>query len=90
MLSPLVTPTRIRPLKRARQQLRNRSPTLAREPEPYYNLMPLSPYIFDADFYNNRDILNGNITPGGATYGAVNNRHAKYIRKIYEEVIDSA
>lgn len=44
----------------------------------------------DDEFYNNRDILNGNITPGGATYGAANNRHAKHMRKLHKEIIDSA
>lgn len=42
------------------------------------------------DFYNNRDILNGDITPGGATYGTANKAHAKYMRTVYEEVINSA
>ena len=45
--------------------------------------------MFDDLFYNNGDILNGDITPGGATYGTANNRHAKHIRKVHEEVINS-
>lgn len=43
----------------------------------------------DDEFYNNRDILNGNITPSGVTYSTANNRHAKHIRKLHEKVIDN-
>ena len=69
--SPQTTPSRRQPSKRARQQLRNRSPTPAREPSLYRVLEPLSLYVFDDDFYNQGQILNRSVTPSGATYGVV-------------------
>ena len=52
-------------------------------------LITLSLYVFDDLFYNNSNILNRDITPGGVTYGTANNRHVKHIRKVHEEVINS-
>jgi hypothetical protein len=48
-----------------------------------------SPYIFDEGFYHHGPILNGDIDAETATYGATHNRHKKYMRRAYEEIIDS-
>ena len=86
-----ITPTRSRPSKRARQQrLRNDSSPPPALLSPYRMPNTSSPYVFDEDFYNNSQILNGDITPGGATYGAANNRHMKHMRQIHEKVVDKA
>lgn len=48
------------------------------------------PYWFNKDFYYQESILNGNINADTATYGAVNNRHKKHLRRAHESIIDSA
>jgi hypothetical protein len=79
-----------RPTKRARKRVRRSSSLpLARSPSPY-RIGASSPYVFDEDFYNNSEILNGDLTLGGATYGTANNRHKKYLRDAYKNIINSA
>jgi hypothetical protein len=34
--------------------------------------------------------LNGDLTPGGATYGTANNRHKKHLRDAHENIINGA
>jgi hypothetical protein len=48
-----------------------------------------SPYVFDEEFYGNQ-LLNGNLSPDKATYGAANNAHKKHLRQVHEMVMDSA
>ena len=66
---PPVTPSRPKRTRRAR---RASSPLPTRSTSPYC-IGASSPYVFDKEFYNNSEILNGDLTPGGATYGAANN-----------------
>jgi hypothetical protein len=84
----LVTPTR--GLAKRTRHRRNSSSPLPAWSSPYRNLTESSPYIFDKGFYNNCEILNGDLTPSGATYGAANNRHEKHLHKAHKTIINRA
>jgi hypothetical protein len=88
------TPKRRRPAKKAARNAS--SPALAIS-SPYAlhgiqiaSLAVSSPFKFDPDFYQQGNILNGNIDIDMATYGATNNRHMKAMRVAHKRIIDSA
>jgi hypothetical protein len=45
------------------------TPKARRVPSPYYNPNASSPYVFDYEFYNNSDIINGDVSFKDAVFG---------------------
>jgi hypothetical protein len=50
------------------------TPEARRMPSPYRNPTASSPYVFDHDFYNNKDIINGDVSFEDAVFGCQTNR----------------
>jgi hypothetical protein len=50
-----------------------------RVPSPYYNPNALSLYVFDHEFYNNSDIINGDVSFEDAVFGCKTNRQQKHL-----------
>jgi hypothetical protein len=89
-----VTPKCYRSMKEATRNIL--SPPLVRS-SPYtlysiqiYSPLVLSLYKFDNNFYQQGNILNGNIDVDFATYSSANNRYIKALRVSYQCIIDSA
>jgi hypothetical protein len=95
---PVPTPTSSRRTAKQRRQRRYAlqaailditpvTPLIGRVPSPYHQSLPSSPYIFNHDFYNNEDIVNGDISFKDAVFGAETNRQAKHLHKAHESII---
>ena len=53
----------------------------------YYNPITSSLYIFNHDFYNNKDIINGDISFKDTVFNIETNRQAKHLYKAYKSII---
>jgi hypothetical protein len=58
-------------------------------PSLYYNPTALSPYVFNHDFYNNKDIINGDVSFKDTVFGCQTNRQAKHLHQAYESIISN-
>jgi hypothetical protein len=95
---PVPTPT---PSQRTAKQRRQRhhalqaavlditpvTPLIGRVPSPYHQPLPSSPYIFNHDFYNNKDIINSDISFKDMVFGIETNRQAKHLHKAHKSII---
>jgi hypothetical protein len=50
------------------------TPEARRIPSLYYNPTASSPYVFNHDFYNNKDIINGDVSFEDTVFGCQTNR----------------
>jgi hypothetical protein len=65
------------------------TPNAHHMPSPYYNPAASSPYIFNHDFYNNEDIINGNVSFEDVVFGYQTNRQAKHLYKAHKSIISN-
>jgi hypothetical protein len=90
----LITPKRYRPAKQVARNISSplsvRSSLYALRGIQIASPPVLSPFKFDPDFYQQGNILNGNIDAEMATYRVVNNRYIKAMRVTHERIIDNA
>ena len=63
------------------------TPLIGRVPSPYHQPLPSSPYIFNHDFYNNKDIINSDISFKDMVFGIETNRQAKHLHKAHKSII---
>jgi len=57
---------------------------------PYCNLILFSLYVFNYDFYNNKDIINSNISFKDTVYSIETNRQAKHLYKVHKAIINNS
>jgi len=62
------------------------APVTAQVPSPYHQPLPSSPYVFDHDFYNNDQIMNGDVSFEDAIFGAQTNRQAKHLHRAHDRL----
>jgi hypothetical protein len=86
----VVMPVPTTPKRPRQRRCRRNSSSPPRPQSSPYRLGQSSPYVFDNEFYNSSQILNSNVSPRVATYGATSNRHMKHLRRAHEAIIDSA
>ena len=55
------------------------TPEARRVPSPYCNPNASSPYVFDYEFYNNSEIMNGDVSFEDAVFGCKSNRQRKHL-----------
>ena len=65
------------------------TPKARRMPSPYRNPTASSPYVFDHDFYNNEDIMNGDVSFEDAVFGCQTNRQAKHLHQAHESIMSN-
>jgi hypothetical protein len=65
------------------------TPSDVRMPSPYRNPIASSPYVFNHGFYNNEDIMNGDISFEDAVFGCQTNRQAKHLHKAYGSIMEN-
>jgi hypothetical protein len=65
------------------------TPSDVRMPSPYCNPITSSPYVFNHDFYNNEEIINGDISFEDAVFGCQTNRQAKHLYKAHESIMEN-
>ena len=65
------------------------TPEARRVPSPYRHPTASSPYVFDHDFYNNEDIMNGDVSFEDAVFGCQTNRQRKHLHQAHESIISN-
>jgi hypothetical protein len=98
---PVPTPTPSRRTTKQRRQRRHAlqaailditlvTPLIGRVPSLYHQPLPSSLYIFNHDFYNNKDIINGDISFEDTVFGTETNRQAKHLHKVHKSIIQNS
>jgi hypothetical protein len=65
------------------------TPKAHRVPSLYHNPTASSLYVFDYDFYNNEDIMNGDVSFEDAVFGCQTNRQRKHLYQAHESIISN-
>jgi hypothetical protein len=66
------------------------TPSIGRVPSLYHQSLPSSPYVFDHDFYNNSQIINGDVSFEDVVFDVETNRQAKHLHRAHESIMESS